>query len=56
MPYPRFDRSRLKIQPLSQRQHDLDLSALVPLDAPLPAFEHAALPLLGRRLAEARRQ
>ena len=24
MPYPQFDRSRLTIQPLSQRQHDLD--------------------------------
>jgi hypothetical protein len=46
----------LRIQPLSQRQHDLDLSVLLPLDAPLPAFEHPALPLLGRRLAEARRQ
>lgn len=56
MPYPQFDRSRLRIQPLSQRQHDLDLSALVPLDAPLPAFEHPALPILGQRLAEARRR
>jgi hypothetical protein len=41
---------------LAQRQHDLDLSAMLPLDAPLPVFEHAALPVLGRRLAEARRQ
>lgn len=56
MPYPMFDRSRLRIQPLSQRVHDLDLSVLLPLDAPLPPFEHPALPLLGRRLAEARRQ
>src|SRR5215472_9458486 len=56
MPYPQFDRSRLTIQPLAQRQHDLNLSAMLPLDAPLPAFEHAALPVLGRRLAEARRQ
>jgi hypothetical protein len=56
MPYPLFDRSRLRIQPLAQRQHDLDLSVLLPLDTPLPAFEHPALPLLGRRLAEARQQ
>jgi hypothetical protein len=56
MPYPLFDRSRLLIQPLSQREHDLDLSVLLPLDAPLPAFEHAALPQLGLRLVEARRQ
>jgi hypothetical protein len=56
MPYPLFDRSRLLIQPLSQRQHDLDLSMLLPLDAPLPPFEHPALPVLGRRLVEAWRQ
>jgi hypothetical protein len=56
MPYPAFDRSRLRIQPLAQRQHDLDLSVLLPLSADLPAFEHAALPLLGKRLVEARAQ
>src|SRR5207253_1792154 len=56
MPFPAFDRSRLKIQPLAQRQHDLDLSVLLPLDASLPDFAHPALPLLGARLAQARRQ
>jgi hypothetical protein len=56
MPYPLFDRSRLTIQPLSKRQHDLDLSVLLPLDAPLPKFDHPALPVLGRRLVEAREQ
>src|ERR1700722_8904919 len=55
MPFPMFDRSRLKIQPLAQRKHDLDLSAMLPLDAELPAFDHAALPILGQRLVEARR-
>jgi hypothetical protein len=54
MPYPAFDRSRLRIQPLAARQHDLDLSALLALDAVLPPFEHPALPILGRRLVEAR--
>src|SRR5919198_2287037 len=54
MPYPMFDRSRLRTQPLARRQHDLDLSVLLPLDAPLPAFDHPALPALGRRLVEAR--
>jgi hypothetical protein len=56
MPYPLFDRSRLKIQPLARRQHDLDLSAVLPLDAPLPDFAHPALSVLGRRLVEARRR
>jgi hypothetical protein len=55
MPFPAFDRSRLRIQPLAQRTHDLHLSDVLPLDAPLPPFAHAALPLLGERLAAARR-
>jgi hypothetical protein len=55
MPYPAFDRSRLAIKPLSQRQHDLDLSVLLPLDGPVPAFAHPALPILGKRIAEAKR-
>jgi hypothetical protein len=50
-----FDRSRLRIQPLAQRQHDLDLSILLPLDAP-PEYAHTDLPALGRRLVEARRR
>jgi hypothetical protein len=54
MPFPAFDRSRLRTQPLANRQHDLDLSAMLPLDAPLPALEHAAMPVLGKRLADAR--
>jgi hypothetical protein len=53
MPYPLFDRSRLNIQPLAARQHDLDLSILVPLDTE-PDFHDPALPVLARRLVEAR--
>jgi hypothetical protein len=56
MPYPIFDRSRLRIQPLAQRQHDLTLASLLPLDGVLPPFDHPALSILGRRLVEARRQ
>jgi hypothetical protein len=55
MPYPTFDRSRLHIQPLANRQHDLDLSSILPLETPRPEFSHAALPELGRRLFEARK-
>lgn len=54
MPYPAFDRSRLRIQPLSRRQHDLDRAAILPLDATLPPFSHPGLGILGRRLTEAR--
>src|SRR5256885_342871 len=52
--HPLFDRSRLRIQPLARRQHDLDLSAILALDASPPDFGHPALPVLARRLVEAR--
>jgi hypothetical protein len=55
MPYPKFDRSRLRLQPLAWRQHDVDLSAQLPLDATLPDFSHPAMPTLGQRLVAARR-
>ena len=55
MPYPAFDRSRLTIQPLAQRAHDLDLSAILPLDAELEPFEHSALADLAARMLEAKR-
>jgi hypothetical protein len=56
MPFPLFDRSRLRLQPLARRQHDLDLSALLPLDVAPPPFDQSAVPTLGRRLADARRR
>lgn len=54
MPHRAFDRSQLRIQPLAHRQHDLDLSVLLPLDAELPPFDHPAWPILGQRLVAAR--
>ena len=53
MPYPQFDRSRLRIRPLAERQHDLTLADLLPLDA-APDFEHPAIPVLAERLKAAR--
>lgn len=37
MPYAQFDRSRLKLRPLHEREHDMGLADLLPLDAPYPA-------------------
>jgi hypothetical protein len=54
MPHPIFDRGRLRIQPLARRQHDLSIASLLPLDAEPPPLEHAALSILGRRIASAR--
>jgi hypothetical protein len=56
MPYPQFDRSRLRVQPLSNRRHDLTLADILPLDASPPAFDHPALPILAERLAGAKRE
>src|SRR5437660_213188 len=53
MPHPQFDRSKLRLQPLAQRQHDLTLDILQPLDAPI-TFEHPSVPLIGRRLVDAK--
>src|SRR6516164_9010900 len=55
MPFPAFDRSKLKIKPLAQRQHDLTLAQTLPLDATLPFFDQPAIPVLGQRLAAARK-
>jgi hypothetical protein len=54
MPYPTFDRGRLRLQPLSQRKHDLHVSAVLPLDTPALESPHPALEALGRRLVAAR--
>jgi hypothetical protein len=53
MPFPRFDRSRLLVKPLAERQHDLTLDILLPLDAPAD-FDNPSLAILGERLRAAR--
>src|SRR5262245_41823454 len=53
MPYPLFDRSRLRIRPLAERDHDLNLAHLLRLEA-APPFDHPAIPVIGERLAAAR--
>jgi hypothetical protein len=55
MPFPQFDRSRLRIQPLAKRAHDLTLAHMLPLDAPLPKCDYPAIPILGERLVAARK-
>lgn len=56
MPFPQFDRRRLQLRPLSERVHDLDLSCMTrPGDLP-PDFAHPSIPILARRIVEARRQ
>lgn len=47
--YRLFDRSRLRILPLAERKHDLDVSRWLELDGPAPEFSHPDLDVLGRR-------
>ncbi len=54
--YPIFDRSRLLIKPLAERNHDMDVSYLLALDAAEPSFSHPHLPAVASRLIEARRR
>jgi hypothetical protein len=49
-----FDRSKLRLRPLSERTHDMNAGEVLPLDA-APPFEHPDLPTLAERIAEARR-
>jgi len=55
MPFPQFDRNQLKMQPLGQRTHDLDLSCLVFPDSPRQPFDHPALDVLAERIVTAAR-
>ncbi|WP_460183231.1 GSU2086 family protein [Thermopirellula anaerolimosa] len=56
MPFPRFDRRRLQLRPLSERVHDLDLSCMRHPGDPPPDFSHPSLSVLASRIVEARRR
>ena len=55
MPYPVFDRSKLKLKPLSERTHDMTLAELLNLDDDLPPFDDPALEQVADRIARAHR-
>ena len=52
--YEIFDRSRLTLRPLDERDHDMDLSYMLGLDEEAPPFEHPDLDAVAQRLLEAR--
>ncbi len=52
--YEIFDRSRLEVKPLAERNHDLHLERWLSLDDPTPAFEHADLSTVAGRLRRAK--
>ena len=53
--YPFFDRSRLRLRPLSEREHIVALADVLTLDAEVPPFEHPDLPKLVDRIVTARK-
>ena len=53
--YALFDRSRLRLRPLSERVHDLHLDRWLALDEAPLAFEHPQLRQVAARVAAARR-
>ena len=54
--YPIFDRGRLNLKPLADREHDVKVADLIPVgEEPMP-FEHPDLPALAKAVLEARRR
>jgi len=54
--YSLFDRSRLEVKPLNERDHDMDLGKLLELDRDEPEFEHPDLATVAGRLLEAKQR
>jgi hypothetical protein len=52
--YLLFDRSRLRVKPLSERVNDLELSQWLSLDDPTPEFQHADLEKVAARIIRAK--
>ena len=55
-PFPEFDRTRLRVPPLSEREHGLDLSCILPLaprESVRPELEQAAGHIVRARRAGA---
>ncbi len=55
MPYKTFDRSKLKLRPLSEREHDIRVDQIPNLTAPIPPFDNPNLPILANRITQARK-
>ena len=54
MPHKIFDRSRLRLRPLAERQSDLTREILVYPDTSYERSDAPALPILAERVREAR--
>jgi hypothetical protein len=54
--YERFDRSRLRVRPLAERQHDLRLDHWLSLESETPPFAHPDLDTVAAKLRQAQRE
>ena len=55
MPYPFFDRTQLKLKPLSEREHDMTLAEVLNLTDEVPFFDDPGLEGVVERVARAHR-
>ncbi len=55
MPYPKLDRTQLKILPLSQRKHKMTVADIYSLDAQTPPYESEDLRLVADGVVQAHR-
>lgn len=54
MPYPIFDRSKLTLRPLQERDHDISIAQFPTLQSPVPPFENPKLDTVVQRMHQAR--
>ncbi len=55
MPYQQFDRTRIHVEPLENRENDLSVKDILPLDSVSDGWDHPSLPILAERIVQARR-
>jgi hypothetical protein len=54
MPYPTFDRNRLKLKTISERVNDLNRDVIMQLSDPIPDYENKNLEILAERIVQAK--
>ncbi len=55
MPFTKFDKSKLKLLPISERIHDLDLSIMVNPDTDNTTYSHPTIDILAKKIKEAKK-
>ena len=54
MPYPTFDRNRLHLKPLEERENDLSREVILNLNNPIPEYDNPRLEILADRIIAAK--